>query len=105
MGWKKIFSDIKMPDKNDPKYKERYEREVAAGEKFARVTGISKTVAYLQSVGERHKKAFVLTVFGIVVFLFLLNMYHLVSSFSHSGNNAVAIERMEKALREHNRIR
>lgn len=24
-----------MPDKNDPKYKERYEREVEAGRKFA----------------------------------------------------------------------
>lgn len=31
MGWKKMIFGEKMPDKNDPKYKERYEKEVAAG--------------------------------------------------------------------------
>ena len=30
-----------MPDKNDPKYRERYEREVEAGRKFADKAGIS----------------------------------------------------------------
>ena len=33
MGWKKMIFGEKMPDKNDPKYKERYEKEVAAGRK------------------------------------------------------------------------
>ena len=30
MSWKKMIFGEKMPDKDDPKYKERYEREVAA---------------------------------------------------------------------------
>ena len=30
----------KMPDRNDPKYKERYERDVEAGRKFAKATRI-----------------------------------------------------------------
>lgn len=30
---KRIIIGEPMPDKNDPKYKERYEREVAAGKK------------------------------------------------------------------------
>ena len=35
MSWKKMIFGEKMPDKDDPKYKERYEREVAAGRKAA----------------------------------------------------------------------
>ncbi len=30
MGWKKLIMGEKMPDKNDPRYKERYEKEVSA---------------------------------------------------------------------------
>ena len=30
-GFKKMLFGEKMPDKQDPKYKERYERDVAAG--------------------------------------------------------------------------
>ena len=37
MGWKKLFVGEKMPDKDDPKYKQRYESEVNAGRKFARM--------------------------------------------------------------------
>ena len=32
----------KIPDKNDPQYKERYERDVAAGRRFAKATRIDK---------------------------------------------------------------
>ena len=35
MGFKKILFGEKVPDKDDPKYKERYERDVAAGKSFA----------------------------------------------------------------------
>lgn len=37
MGWKKLFVGEKMPDKDNPKYKQRYENEVNAGRKFARM--------------------------------------------------------------------
>ena len=36
MGWKKLIFGEKMPDKDDPKYKDRYEKEVETGKKFAR---------------------------------------------------------------------
>ena len=39
MSWKKMFTGEPMPDKNDPRYKERYEREVEAGRKFAEKSG------------------------------------------------------------------
>ena len=34
-GFKRMLFGEKMPDKDDPQYKERYEREVQAGHKFA----------------------------------------------------------------------
>ena len=33
-GFKQMLIGEKMPDKDDPKYKERYERDVRAGRKF-----------------------------------------------------------------------
>ena len=36
-GFKQMLIGEKMPDKDDPKYKERYERDVRAGRKFARM--------------------------------------------------------------------
>lgn len=35
-GFKRMLFGEKMPDKDDPQYKERYEREVQAGHKFAK---------------------------------------------------------------------
>ena len=35
-GIRRMLVGEDMPDKNDPKYKKRYEKEVAAGRKFAK---------------------------------------------------------------------
>ena len=34
-GFRRMLLGEKMPDKNDPQYKERYEREVNAGRKLS----------------------------------------------------------------------
>ena len=41
-GFRRMLLGEKMPDRNDPKYKERYERDVEAGRKFAKATRIFK---------------------------------------------------------------
>lgn len=41
-GFRRMLLGEKMPDRNDPKYKERYERDVEAGRKFAKATRIDK---------------------------------------------------------------
>ena len=46
MSWKKMIMGENMPDKDDPKYRDRYEREVDAGRKFARATKIDKAAVY-----------------------------------------------------------
>ena len=37
-GFRRMLLGEDMPDKDDPKYKERREKELAAGRKFAKVT-------------------------------------------------------------------
>lgn len=41
MGWKKMLVGEKMPDKEDPKYRQRYEKEVKAGRKFAKTISLT----------------------------------------------------------------
>lgn len=47
-GFRRMLFGEKMPDKNDPQYKERYERDVNAGRKFAQATRLDKLAAKIQ---------------------------------------------------------
>lgn len=58
-GFKKILFGVKMPDKDDPKYSERYEKEVSAGRNFARKTRLDVAIARLQRLAEAHPKTFI----------------------------------------------
>ena len=55
MSWKKMIFGEKMPDKDDPKYKERYEREVAAGRKAARLLRLDKAAGGVQRFACKHR--------------------------------------------------
>lgn len=57
-GFRRMLFGEKMPDKNDPKYKERYERDVDAGRKFAKATRIDKTAAKVQASPTRIGRCF-----------------------------------------------
>ena len=99
MSWKKFIVGEPMPDKNDPRYKDRYEREVAAGERFARAVGVSWFARTLQQWGQSHKVAFLVLVFGLVISCFFINAYRLVMMYRQgSTTKAVAVERVDSAL-------
>ena len=99
MGWKKFIIGEPMPDKDDPKYKDRYEREVQAGRKFADAVGISWCAAKVQSWGQEHKVLFLALVFGFVIICFIFNVVRLVSSYQSSmSGTAVAVERVDSAM-------
>ena len=53
-GFKQMLIGEKMPDKDDPKYKERYERDVRAGRKFARMCRIDFNVRIAQLMRQMH---------------------------------------------------
>ena len=65
-GFKKMLFGEKMPDKQDPKYKERYERDVAAGRKFAKTLRIDKAAAKVQKFADIHRTLFGFNIFRIV---------------------------------------
>lgn len=93
----------KMPDKNDPKYKERYEREVEAGRKFADAVGISWLAARIDRFGRQHRSLFLVLTFGIVILFFLLNVASLVSSMSRrAGSSEAGVDRMHQVIKENN---
>lgn len=100
MGWKKLIMGEKMPDKNDPRYRERYEKEVSAGRKVARFLKIDKVAAATQRFADRWPKLFLGIVFGIVIFCFVLNVYRLSQVATKANDYQTAVEKQERIYKE-----
>ena len=100
---KMLFGD-KMPDKNDPQYRERYEKEVGAGRKFAKSMRIDRLAVCIQSFANSHRRTFLCLVFGFVILSFGFNMYRIVHAGSTSHDKAAATERQEQMLQKKRRI-
>lgn len=99
MGFKKMFLGEKMPDKNDPKFRERYESTKRAGEKFARTLRLDKAGGFIQRWAVTHPRAFFTITIGTIVFLLLLNAYQLFTAYNyHTMGHPDAIERQREAL-------
>lgn len=102
--FKRVLTGEEMPDKNDPKYRERYEREKHYGEVFAEKTGLNWLATKIQLWANNNRKLFLLITFGFVIFMFLLNILSLVRTYKRSkGTHTTAVERVDKALKEHHR--
>lgn len=82
----------KMPDKNDPKYKERYERDVDAGRRFAKATRIDKAVAKVQGFANAHRTLFLVIVFGFAICGLTWNIYRLTVVYRHHPTRRTATE-------------
>ena len=89
-----------MPDKNDPKYRERYEKEVAAGRKFAKTTRIDRVAAKVQGFANAHRTLFLVIVFGFVATCFGINIYRMARYYGHRTEAASAIERQEGRMKQ-----
>ena len=89
-----------MPDKNDPKYRERYEKEVAAGRQLAKTTRIEHAAAKVQGFANAHKTLFLVIVFGFVATCFGINIYRMARYYGHRTAAASAIERQEGRIRQ-----
>lgn len=100
MGWKKLIMGEKMPDKNDPRYKERYEKEMSAGRKVARFLKIDKAAAATQRFADRWPKLFLGIVFGIVIFCFVLNVCRLSQVATKANDYQTAVEKQESRYKE-----
>lgn len=104
-GFRRMLFGEKMPDRNDPQYKERYEREVTAGRKFAQATRIDKAAAKVQGFANVHRTLFLVIVFGFVIGGFAWNVYRLTVVCRHNPARRTATEMQDSVLRErHKRL-
>lgn len=96
---KKMLLGEKMPDKDDPQYKERYERDVKAGRKFAKTLRIDKFAAKVQGFANHHTTAFLVIVFGFVISSFGWNLYRLAYIYNHKPSQRTATEMQDSLVR------
>lgn len=89
MGWKKMIFGEKMPDKDDPQYKERRERENKAGRNAAKVLRVDKAAAKTQRFASKYPKIFLLIVFGLVVGCLGYNIRQMVRIYNQPTQTAV----------------
>lgn len=97
-GFKRIIKGEKMPDKDDPAYKERYERDVAAGKKFARWACLDKAAAKVQRFANAHRVAFLVIVFGFVILNVAVNIVRLVAVARGGNVPHTAVEVQDSVL-------
>ena len=89
-----------MPDKNDPKDKGSYERDVDAGGRFAKATRIDKAAARVQGFANTHRTLFLAIVFGFVVGGLAWNVYRLTVVCRYQPSRRTATEMQDSLLRE-----
>ena len=105
-SWKKFIMGEKMPDKDDPLYKDKYEKDVDAGRRFARWCRLDKCAAKVQNFANKHTKSFLVIVFGIVILCFGMNVYRMGLVWSHGGKPRSAVEQQDKLIQNrHQRVR
>lgn len=106
MSWKKMIFGEKMPDKRDPKYKDRYEREVTAGRRFAKAAKLDRIAADVQSFANGHKKLFLAIVFGLVALSFGFNIVQMVRICNRQQTEkqqVTAIQHQEHLIKKNTR--
>lgn len=99
-GFRRMLFGEKMPDKNDPQYKERYERDVEAGRRFARATRIDKAAAGCSASPTMHRTLFLAIVFGFVAAALAWNIYRLAVVYRHQPPTRTATEMQDSVLRQ-----
>lgn len=98
MEIKKIIFGEKMPDKDDPNYKEKHEKCVNAGKSFARTLRLDKAAAKVQRFASTYPKLFLCIIFGFVLFSIGLNLYRMSNAVSYRSNPSSAVEHQEQQL-------
>ena len=99
-GIRRMLVGEEMPDKNVPKYRERYKKEVEAGCKFAKTTRIDRAAARVQGFANAHKTLFLVIVFGFVATCFGINIYRMARYYGHRTEAKSAIERQEGHMKQ-----
>lgn len=103
-GFRRMLFGEKMPDKNDPQYKERYERDIEAGRKFAKATRIDKAAAKVQGFANMHRNLFLVIVFAFVLGGLVWNIYRISVVYRHHPVQRTATEMQDSVLKERRKV-
>lgn len=103
-GFRRMLFGEKMPDKNDPQYKERYERDVEAGRKFAKATRIDKAAAKVQGFANMHRNLFLFIVFAFVLGGLVWNIYRISVVYRRQPVQRTATEMQDSVLKERRKV-
>jgi hypothetical protein len=103
-GFRRMLFGEKMPDKNHPQYKERYERDVEAGRKFAKATRIDKAAAKVQGFANMHRNLFLFIVFAFVLGGLVWNIYRISVVYRHQPVQRTATEMQDSVLKERRKV-
>ena len=96
---KKMIVGEKMPDRDDPKYQKRYEEDVEAGRRFARILKLDVLAGHIQLFAEKHRRLFLAIVFGIILFCFGLNVYRFSRAYGVRRESQGVVRSQEEILR------
>ena len=97
---RKMILGEKMPSKDDPKYRETYERDVEAGRKFAKRTRLDRLVGHVQKFADRHSGLFLGIVLAIVIGCFVINAYHFTKAYQLRKAQTESSRTPEESIRE-----
>lgn len=100
MGWSKLFKSELVPDKDDPRYRERYEAIHSAGGKFARMTGLTWLGRRIVLFANEHKKLYIALAFGFLACSLLKLSGQLIMSLCSNGRYVPVTERVDSALQD-----
>lgn len=90
-----------MPDKDDPKYKKQYEKDVQAGKGAAKVLGVDKAAIKTQQFAIKYPKLFLVIVFGFVICCLGFNIYRMVKVYNQPATvTTTATGRQDDRLRQ-----
>lgn len=101
MGFKKMILGEKVPDKDDPRYKELHEKSFNAGASFAKNTRLDKLASNIQKFAQQYPKLFLGIIFSIVLFCVGLNLYRIATAVKRPIIPSSAIQLQEQQLRMH----
>lgn len=91
MEVKKMIFGEKIPDKDDPGYKEKHEKTVEAGKNFAKAVKLDKVAMKVQGFASGHPKLFLAFIFGFVLFSIGLNLYRMSTLLAISNSLPVPL--------------
>ena len=97
-SWKKLIMGEPMPDKEDPKYKAQYEKEVATGRKVAEKLHLSKPFIKAQEFANKYPAAFLTLVFGFVTFCLCMNIYRMADAWHNRPKEPMTATEVQEQL-------